>query len=140
MDQPVGQDRDRDRERGAQPRQEGEEEDAAEADCIDELNLGAAGLIPPLFSRLPKEALPPFRYIPTGAPGAGGTTVVSSAAGVLSRRGLISPSTRNAARSFGRMASRVATPLTLAEGAWSYGIIGYCMKKCEPECKEEPAP
>jgi RHS repeat-associated protein len=110
------------------------------ADCIDELNLGAPGLIPPLFSRLPKEALPPFRYVPTGAPGAGGTTLVSSGAGVLARRGLISTSTRRAARNFGRMASRVATPLTLAEGAWSYGIIGYCMNKCEPECEEEPVP
>ena len=110
------------------------------ADCIDELNLGGAGLIPPIFSRLPKEVLPPFRYVPTGAPGAGGTNVISSGAGVAARRGLISQSTKLAVRGFGRLVAGVATPITVGEGIWSYGIIGYCMNKCEPECEEEPAP
>ena len=110
------------------------------ADCIDEFNLGAPGLIPPLFSRLPKEILPPGRVIRTGAPGEGGSTAISSGAGWLARRGLISQSTKRAARGFGRMLSRVATPLTVGEGIWSYGVIGYCMNKCEPECDEEPMP
>jgi RHS repeat-associated protein len=109
------------------------------ADCIDGLNLGPLSLVPPLFSRLPKEFLPPFRVIPTGAPGAGGTTILSSIAGSLSRGGYISSSARAAMRSAGRGLSKVATPITLSGGAYSYGIIGYCSVKClDSPCSEDP--
>ena len=105
------------------------------ADCIEAGDLGLASLVPPAFSRLPKEMLPPFRSIPTGAPGAGGTTILSSGAHSLGQRGLISGSTRRAIRNAGRAASRVATPLTLAEGVYSWGLIGYCAAKCsDPAC------
>ena len=110
------------------------------ADCIDDNNLGLGSLVAPAFSRLPKEFLPPFRSIRTGAPGAGGTTVLSSAAGSLSRRGLISASTRSAIRGLGRTLSKVATPLTIAEGAYSYGVIAACAAACNDPggCDDDP--
>jgi hypothetical protein len=34
------------------------------------------------------------------------------------------------ARGAARVASKIATPITIAEGFWDWGVIIYCAEKC----------
>jgi len=78
----------------------------------------------PLFSAVPKPLVPPFRVIyPTQRL----TTLTSSAVHLM---GGGSSAAGSLARGAGRVASKIATPITIAEGFWDWGVIIYCAEKC----------
>jgi RHS repeat-associated protein len=77
-------------------------------------------------SAVPKRAVPPFRVPNPRQPL---TTPASVAAHGVTRAFPQSAVARNLARGLrggGRVVSRVATPLTIAEGLYDIGVLGYC--------------
>jgi RHS repeat-associated protein len=73
-------------------------------------------------SAYPKWMLPPFRQPAGFNPN---TSIASSAASAAERAGLISIAERNAIRVAGRAASRVGTPLLIAQGFWDLGVVAW---------------
>jgi hypothetical protein len=92
--------------------------------CVRENRLDYWQLI--AGSAVPKRVVPPFRVPNPNQPL---TTPASVAAHGVNRAFPQSAAARNFARGLrgtGRVVSRVATPLTIAEGLYDIGVLGYC--------------
>jgi RHS repeat-associated protein len=81
----------------------------------------------PLLSALPKRFLPPFRVPNPNQPL---TTLPSVLAHYLQG---VMPDFATAMRTGGRMASRIATPLTIVEGGYDWYVIIDCAIKCRKD-------
>lgn len=98
-------------------------------DCIDKFRADAlvdkALLAVPAFSAYPKSMIPPFdtRKVMDGSPL---TTILSSLAHYTGIK---------AFRTIGRFASRFATPVTILEGFFDWGVILGCGVRCAEECQ-----
>ena len=110
-------------------------------DCIDANRSGAqidkivdglgtaSTILTMLFTAYPKWLLPPFDTRAV-AGGSRLTTVTSSAVHYGERSRLITIATRNSARAAARSASRVATPLLIAQGLFDWAVIFSCASQC----------
>lgn len=90
------------------------------AQCIE--NNRFDNLLPVAFSALPKRFLPPFRVVSQEQPL---TTIPSVIAHYLPRGAVAT-----GLRTFGRFASRIATPLLVFEGFYDLGLLGSCAELC----------
>jgi hypothetical protein len=95
-------------------------------DCIREHRLDWWELI--AGSAIPKRLVPPFRVPNPNQPL---TTPASVVAHHIRRA---APSIARGLRAAGRLVSKVATPLTIIEGFYDWGVIGWCGF----ECKQDP--
>ena len=106
------------------------------ADCIEQNRLPVWYAI--FGSAVPKKLVPPFRVVRQDQRLTTPLSVVSHYLSKLTPRQhkkiarLISRNLRVA----GRVISKVATPLTIAEGLWSWCVIAYCAA----DCGETPCP
>jgi RHS repeat-associated protein len=96
--------------------------------CVRAHRADPGAALVALGSAVPKAVVPPFRtptfFSPaTGAQSSRLTTPASVAAHYI---GEVSPAAAGALRTGGRAVSKVATPLTLAEGAWDWGVLITC--------------
>lgn len=99
------------------------------ASCIVKHRLDKLFNLPALGSALPKKLVPPFR-------------VVNSKQRLTTLLSVLSHFIRDkfvaeAIRYNGRLISKVATPLTIAEGLYDIEVISYCASDCEANtCSE----
>ena len=93
------------------------------SNCIQQNRLDPLAIVSALFTALPKTMVPPFRVVNSRQRL---TTLLSVAAHYIGNDSLAS-----LLRSAGRGISRVATPVTIAEGFYDIGVITYCALKCE---------
>src|SRR5205085_12053824 len=93
------------------------------AQCVENHRLDS--LLPLLGSALPKRLLPPFRVVSSGQT----TTTLPSVGAHVIRNAL--PRTASVLRGVGRGASRVATPLSVFEGFYDWGILASCADLCQ---------
>jgi RHS repeat-associated protein len=92
------------------------------AECVEGSSFTNAA--PVLFSAWPKRFLPPWRVPVAEQPL---TTPISS---VVNQCGGGANAAGRALRGFGRLASRVATPLTVFEGFYNWSAMTQCGIKC----------
>jgi hypothetical protein len=89
-------------------------------ECVRENRADPAAALIALGSSVPKRIVPPFRVPYPSQPY---TTPASVGAHYI--RG-ISPRAAGALRAGGRAVSKLATPLTMAEGIFDWGVLAYC--------------
>jgi hypothetical protein len=98
------------------------------ASCIEKYRLNYWQAIP--FLPVPKILVPPFRVV---VPTQRMTTVLSSIGNLVGGGGT---ALGGALRGIGRVASPIATALTLGEGAWDGGVLIVCAELCRRDkCK-----
>jgi len=91
--------------------------------CVEKHRFDTVASLTALGSALPKKLLPPFRVVNMNQR----LTTLLSVLAHYTVNDIIASSMRSA----GRAISRVATPLTIAEGLYDIGVISYCASDCE---------
>jgi len=91
--------------------------------CVIIHRLDKVVTLPALGSALPKKMVPPFRVVNQNQR----LTTLLSVVAHYTINDIVSSSLRSA----GRAISRVATPLTIAEGFYDIEVISYCASDCE---------
>jgi RHS repeat-associated protein len=95
-------------------------------ECVRRHRADPAKALVALGSAVPKRVFPPFRVVRASDP----LTSLPSVAAYGIRRTFggseLADSLATGLRGIGKAVGRVATPLTLAEGAWDWGALGYC--------------
>jgi len=91
--------------------------------CVEKHRFDTVASLSALGSALPKKLLPPFRVVNANQR----LTTLLSVLAHYTVDDIVASSMRSA----GRAISRVATPLTIAEGLYDIGVISYCASDCE---------